>query len=212
MSLRRAARRGRLVTLEGIEGAGKSTLAADLGAWLEARGVALVRTREPGGTALGEAVRALLLEPGGEAMSADAELLLMFAARSEHLARVIRPALAAGRWVLCDRFTDASYAYQGGGRGIAARRIAVLERWTQGRLRPDLTLLLDLEPALGLARARGRGASDRFEREAGAFFARTRQAYLERAAARPSRYAVIDASRPPERVLGEACRAVERLL
>jgi len=156
-------------------------------------------TREPGGTPLGERLREVLLHGQGD-MSPDAEALLMFAARAEHLARVIRPALAAGRSVLCDRFTDATYAYQGGGRGIPAERLAVLEQWVQGGLRPDLTLLLDLPVETGLARVRGRGLFDRFEREQIDFLERVRATYLRRAAAEPGRVRVIDASRPEEEV------------
>ena len=144
---------GRFITLEGGEGVGKSSNLEFIRRHLEAAGKAVIVTREPGGTPLGEQVRGLLLDHRHNGMSADAELLLMFAARAEHLAQVIRPALAAGRWVLCDRFTDATYAYQGGGRGIATERIAVLETWVQGDLRPDLTLLLDAPVAVGMARA-----------------------------------------------------------
>lgn len=211
-------RKGRFVTLEGIEGAGKSGALEHLRALLAAAGVEAVATREPGGTALGEALRALLLGHR-EGMDADTELLLMFAARAEHLAQVIRPALAAGRWVLCDRFTDSTYAYQGGGRGIPAARIAVLEEWVQGPLRPDLTLLLDVPPELGLARARGReggaegaAARDRFEREDLAFFARVREAYLARARAEPARFRVIDAARPWEEVRAALEAALAPLL
>ena len=211
-------RRGRFVTLEGIEGAGKSGALAHLRGVLAAAGIGAVATREPGGTALGEALRALLLDHRN-GMEADTELLLVFAARAEHLARVIRPALAAGRWVLCDRFTDSTYAYQGGGRGVPAERIAALEEWVQGPLRPDLTLLLDVPPELGLARARGReggaeGASarDRFEREDLAFFARVREAYLARARAEPARFRVIDAARPWEEVRAALEEALAPLL
>lgn len=191
-------RRGRFITLEGSEGVGKSTNLARVVAWLEARGLEVVQTREPGGTPRAEAVRELLLDPDGEEpLDADAELLLVFAARAQHLARVIRPALARGAWVVCDRFTDATFAYQGAGRGIAPARIAELERFVQRGLTPDLTLLLDMpvEAARERIAARG-GAPDRFERERGEFFAAVRQAYLARAAAAPERIAVVDASRP----------------
>lgn len=162
---------------------------------IEARGYPVVQTREPGGTDLGESLRALLLAPADPPMCLDSELLLMFAARAEHLDKLIRPALATGRWVLCDRFTDATYAYQGGGRGIASERIAVLENWVQGDLRPDLTLILDLPLAIGRQRvAERRGATDRFEQEQDAFFERVRDGYLARARRAPSRYAVVDAS------------------
>jgi len=182
---------GVFITLEGGEGAGKSTQLAVLCEWLQARGVAWVQTREPGGTALGEQLRHLLLS---ERMDSDTELLLMFAARAEHLQQVIRPALAQGTWVVCDRFTDATYAYQGGGRGIADARIAVLETWVQGDLQPDLTLLLDVPVAQGLQRIQQRAVLDRFEQEQQAFFEAVRGAYLARAASAPARYRVIDAS------------------
>jgi len=182
---------GVFITLEGGEGAGKSTQLAVLCEWLCARGVPLIQTREPGGTALGEQLRSLLLS---ERMDSDTELLLMFAARAEHLQQVIRPALAQGTWVVCDRFTDATYAYQGGGRGIADARIAVLETWVQGDLQPDLTLLLDVPVAQGLQRIQQRAALDRFEQEQQAFFEAVRGAYLARAASAPARYRVIDAS------------------
>ncbi len=179
------------ITLEGSEGAGKSTQLEALAEILQQQGVSCLKTREPGGTVLGERLRELLLN---QEMSADAELLLMFAARAEHLEHVIRPALQGGQWVLCDRFTDASYAYQGGGRGMSPDKIAALETWVQGDLRPDLCFVFDLPIVQGLQRARGRSAPDRFEREQQAFFQRVRQTYLDRAAAAPARYRVIDAS------------------
>jgi dTMP kinase len=185
--------RGRFITLEGVEGAGKSTSLAFIEALLRDAGLPLLVTREPGGTELGEAIRGLLLHDH-DAMTADTELLLMFAARAEHIARRIRPALDAGGWVLCDRFTDATYAYQGGGRGIPDARIAVLEDWVQGGLRPDLTLLFDIPVEAGLARAGGRARPDRFEREALAFFERVRAHYLAAARREPQRFRVIDAS------------------
>jgi dTMP kinase len=187
---------GRFITFEGIEGAGKSSQIVPLADRLRAQGRGVVTTREPGGSPVAERIRALLLDPANAGMDPSAELLLVFAARAEHLARVIVPALAAGDWVLCDRFTDASFAYQGGGRGLDLQRIAVLEELVQGDLRPDLTLVFDLPPELGLARARGRGGSDRFESERVEFFAAARRVYLERAAARPGCYRVIDATRP----------------
>lgn len=198
---------GFFITLEGGEGAGKSTQLRAIEAWLRRRGHDVVVTREPGGTGLGERIRALLLHEEA-APAIETETLLMFAARAEHLARVIRPALAAGRTVLCDRFTDATYAYQGGGRGLARERIAILEEWVQGGLRPDLTLLLDVPAALGLERANGRGEPDRFERENLAFFERVRQAYLEAAAREPERIRVVAAEGPVE----EVTRAIERVL
>lgn len=192
--------KGLLITLEGIEGAGKSTLLDFAGELLRRAGRAVVLTREPGGTATGERIRALLLDRASVDLSDEAELLLIFAARAQHLAEVIRPALSAGEIVLCDRFIDASYAYQGGGRGLAAERIRQLEDWTLGGLAPDLTLLFDLEVATGLARAGGRGEADRFERQGRAFFERARAAYLDRAAQAPERFRQIDAAEPLPRV------------
>ena len=183
---------GYFITLEGIEGAGKSTQATHLKDALEAQGIPVVLTREPGGTILGERIRQLLLDPSLPPMAVDVELLLLFAARGEHLAQVIRPALARGHWVICDRFTDATYAYQGGGRGMDATRIAQLETLTQGDLRPDCTLLLDLPVSLGLARAKKRSRPDRLESETHAFFERVRSAYLARARAEPERIQIID--------------------
>jgi dTMP kinase len=204
--------RGRFITVEGIEGAGKSTQMDVLRRFLDAKGIPVVMTREPGGTPLGEAVRALLLNPENGGMAADAELLLVFAARAEHLHKVVSPTLESGNWVLSDRFTDATYAYQGGGRGIAQARIAALEQWVQGDLRPDLTLLLDVTVETGMARITARGQPDRFEREDGAFFQRIRDNYLQRAAAEPRRFRRIDASAPLERVSQEVCDRLEELL
>jgi dTMP kinase len=192
--------RGRFITVEGIEGAGKSTNLALVRQLLEAAGKPVLFTREPGGTPLGEAVRELLLGHKHDGMADDTELLLMFGARAEHLAQKIRPALAAGTWVLCDRFTDATYAYQGGGRKIETARIQALEEWVQGDLRPDLTLLLDLPVETGLERAGKRSAPDRFESQAGRFFHDVRQRYLDIATAEPARVKVIDASLSLDRV------------
>lgn len=200
--------KGRFITVEGGEGAGKTTCMNWVRAWLESRGAPVRVTREPGGTRLGEAIRTLLLDTGEEPPVPMAELLLVFAARAQHLERVIRPTLAQGVWVLCDRFTDATYAYQGAGRGLGEGPVALLERLVQQGLEPDLTLVLDLDPAAGLRRARNRSAPDRFEREAADFYRRVRVAYLERARRRPERYAVIDAAAPPEAVRA----AVERAL
>lgn len=194
---------GRFVTVDGGEGAGKTTQMGFMREYLERRGCRVVVTREPGGTPLGEEIRGLLLGHRDGGMTLAAETLLMFAARAEHLERVIRPALAAGYWVLCDRFTDATYAYQGGGRGLPLERIAVLEEWVQGTLRPDLTLLLDLPVATGLARAGKRGMADRFEREDVDFFEWVRAMYLERAAHEPDRYRVVDASQSIKAVRAE---------
>ena len=187
---------GKFITVEGIEGVGKSTNIAHIRGLLEAAGIDVVMTREPGGTLLGEAIRGLLLDPRYTGMSPDCELQLMFAARAEHLARVILPALDQGQWVLCDRFTDATYAYQGGGRGIDVEKIARLEQWVQGDFRPDLTVLLDVPVGVGLVRAGNRGALDRFEQEQIEFFERVRQAYLDLAARHDGRYRVIDANQP----------------
>ena len=187
--------RPRFITVEGIEGAGKSTCMQLIEQRIHARGHRLLVTREPGGTPLGEDVRGLLLGHKHDGMGDDTELLLMFAARAEHLHARIEPALAAGSWVLCDRFTDATFAYQGYGRGVDLERIAVLERWVQGERRPDLTLLLDLPVDVGLERAGKRSAPDRFERQAMAFFERVRDGYLQIAGKAPERFRVIDASR-----------------
>lgn len=200
--------RGKFITLEGIEGAGKTTQLRFLQQFLETGGRRVVTTREPGGTPLGEEIRELLLDHRHTGMAEPSELLLMFAARAEHLARRIEPALERGAWVLCDRFTDATYAYQGGGRGVAWERIAALETWVQGSLRPDLTLILDLPVETGLRRAGGRSRLDRFEREARPFFEAVRAAYLRIARQDPERVRVIDATPPPVQV----SRRIEQLL
>lgn len=203
--------RGKLITLEGGEGAGKSTLLAGLQQHLRAQGVDLVQTREPGGTPLGEAVRTIVLDPAHRGMCAESELLLMFASRAQLVRECIEPALAAGQWVLCDRFTDASYAYQGGGRGVPNERIATLEQWATNHLTPDLTLLLDLPVATGRARAAGRGEADRIEVEGDTFFERVRAAYRARAAAEPARFRIIDATLTPPDVLAAAIDATRHL-
>jgi len=185
--------KGKFITVEGGEGVGKTTNLGLIERWLSARQIPFVSTREPGGTSYGERIRTLLLDHCEETLDPMAELLLIFAARAQHLARVVGPALAAGTWVVCDRFTDATYAYQGGGRGLPQDKIAVLETLVQGALRPDLTLILDVAPAVGIGRAGNRGDLDRFESEHIAFFERVRQAYLSRARANPQRYRVIDA-------------------
>lgn len=199
---------GLFITLEGPEGAGKSTNREYLAERLRERGVEVLLTREPGGTPLAERIRELLLTPSDEPMAADTELLLVFAARAQHLAEVIRPALARGSVVLCDRFTDATYAYQGGGRGLPSARIAILENFVQGELRPDLCLIFDLPVEVGLARAAARGRLDRFEQEERGFFEAVRQAYLRRAAAEPGRYRVVDAAQP----LAQVQQALDALL
>ncbi|MFP5409650.1 MAG: dTMP kinase [Gammaproteobacteria bacterium] len=199
---------GRFITLEGVDGAGKSTHLAFVADWLRAQGREVIVTREPGGTPLGETLRELLLH---QAMDADTELLLMFAARQQHLAELIRPALARGAWVVSDRFTDASYAYQCGGRGIAAERIAALEAWVQRGFTPDLTLLFDVPPEVAEARRSAVRAADRFEREADSFFARVRNAYLERARAEPARVRVLDARQSIEALQAEIRTLLEGL-
>lgn len=188
------------ITVEGIEGAGKSSNLEAVQGFLHKAGVEYITTREPGGTPLAEDIRALLLADRSEAVSEHCELLLIFAARAQHLKTVIEPALAAGQWVLCDRFTDATYAYQGGGRGLDMQHIADLERIVQGARRPDLTLILDLPPETGIARARQQGALDRFEQEELAFFQQVRQAYMDIARSQPERCHLIDADRPMEAV------------
>lgn len=202
--------KGRFITLEGVEGAGKSTQLERLGAWLATDGNAVLRTREPGGTELGERVRTLLLNPNSGTMGSEAELLLMFAARAEHLREVIRPALERGDWVLSDRFTDATYAYQGAGRGVDWRKIEALETWTQGTLRPDLVIVLDVPVSVGLERLQRRGPADRFEQETVDFFNRVRQCYLNRAAADPDGYAVVDARGTEDEVQERVRRSVQR--
>jgi len=189
---------GRLISIEGGEGAGKSSAMAALRDALAARGIEVVSTREPGGTESGEAIRAVLLDPA-RTLCAESELLLMFAARAQLVREVIRPALARGAWVISDRFTDASFAYQGGGRGIDPGRIAELERWA-ATIKPDLTFLLDVEVAQGQARIAGRGEPDRIEREHAGFFQRVRETYLARALAEPDRFRVIDAGAAPDAV------------
>ncbi len=187
--------RGKFLTIEGTEGVGKSTNLAFVRDWLVARGLEVVVTREPGGTPLAEEVRGLLLSKRDESVDETAELLLVFAARAQHLAQVIKPALARGAWVLSDRFTDATYAYQGGGRGLSKSVIEQLEQLVQGNLRPDLTLILDIDVELGLNRARQRGELDRFESETIGFFERVRAEYRQRAQVAPERYAVVDAGK-----------------
>jgi dTMP kinase len=203
--------RGKLVTLEGGEGAGKSPLLQGLRVYLSQRGVDVLQTREPGGTPLGEAVRALVLDAKQQGMCAESEALLMFAARAQLVREVLEPALASGRWVLCDRYADASYAYQGGGRGMDMDAIAQLDAIATEGLKPDLTLLLDLPVAHGRARASGRSEADRIEREEDAFFERVRATYLARAAAEPQRFRVLDASRSAEEVLAAAIAALDHL-
>jgi dTMP kinase len=204
--------RGQFITIEGVEGAGKSTVMDRIAAWLDQRGHQVVRTREPGGTELAERIRDILLDRRNQDLTGLTELLLMFAARAQHLGELIRPALERGDTVLCDRFTDATWAYQGGGRGLPGAQIAALEQLVHGDLQPDLTLLLDLPVRDGLTRASRRSASDRFESESVAFFERVRQNYLERAAAQPKRFAVIDAAPEPQAVWMQIEAALEERL
>jgi dTMP kinase len=204
--------KGRFITLEGGEGAGKSTMLERVGAWLEDSGRRVVQSREPGGTELAEQLRNLLLDRNTLSVSGQAELLLMFAARAQHLDELIRPALERGDWVLCDRFTDATWAYQGGGRGVASADITALEQLVHGDLQPDLTLLLDLPVEQGLRRAFRRSEADRFEQESPVFFERVRAAYLDRAAAAPGRFAVIDASRSVDEVWSQILTVLQERL
>ena len=203
---------GKLITLEGGEGAGKSTVLDSVRAQLEQRGIDLVVTREPGGTPAGEAIRAVLLDPNLRGLCAESELLLMFASRAQLVRDVVQPALAAGTWVLSDRFTDASFAYQGGGRGQPMSRIVDLESWAAHGIKPDLTVLLDLPVADGMKRASGRGQADRIEMENAAFFEKVREAYRERAAAETSRFRVVDSGQTLERVLDDVQRVVAEFL
>jgi len=201
--------RGKFITLEGIEGVGKSTNLAFLHEHLLQHNIAVVVTREPGGTELAEKLRQLLLNADGEAIAEQTELLLMFAARAQHIKHVIEPALTQGKWVLCDRFTDATYAYQGGGRNMKTSTIEWLENWVQGSLRPDLTLLLDAPVEVGMARVKKRGKSDRFEAEKMVFFERVRRAYLLQMELYPERIKLIKANQPlieVERALTDALR------
>lgn len=204
--------RGRFMTVEGIEGVGKTTQVARISAVLQSRGIAHVVTREPGGTVLAEKIRELVLSARGEELPPVAELLLMFAARAVHLANHIEPNLCAGRWVICDRFTDATYAYQGAGRGMSEKDIGRLESLVQGDRRPDLTLVLDVPVSVGLERSKKRDAGktrDRFERERTEFFERVREGYLSRARAEPVRMVVIDAALPVDRVSAQIVAALE---
>lgn len=204
--------KGRFITVEGIEGVGKSSNVDFLARLVAEKGEDVLTTREPGGTPLAERIRAMLLEHGDEPLPDTAELLLFFAARSLHINNLIRPALNAGRWVICDRFTDASRAYQGGGRGLDRDRIEVLADWVHDGLQPDLTLLLDAPASVGLGRVRQRGAADRLDSERQSFYERVRCAYLELAQASPQRFCVIDASGDLDSVQAEIATAMVRFL
>ena len=200
----------RFITLDGIDGAGKTTQLEVVRQWFEGRGLPVRFTREPGGTALGEELRRILLDPATRA-SLHSETLLMFAARSQHLEELVRPALEQGSSIVCDRFTDATFAYQGGGRGLDAGKIAELERWVQGSLKPDLTLILDVPLEVARERIESGRDNDRFELEDAAFFERTRAVYLQRAAAAPERDAVIDSSRERAAVRAEIESVLDKL-
>jgi dTMP kinase len=203
---------GKFLTLEGTEGVGKSTNLAFVRDWLQARNIEVIVTREPGGTPLAEQIRELLLAKRDEPVDQTAELLLVFAARAQHIAQVIKPALARGAWVLSDRFTDATFAYQGGGRGLDKNIIQQLEVMVQGDLRPDLTLILDIDVKLGLTRASQRGELDRFESETLDFFERVRAAYRERAIANPTRYTIVDAGQTLEKVQQDIDQVLQKLI
>jgi len=200
---------GKFITVEGVEGAGKSTALAFIQQFIINQALPLVVTREPGGTDISEKIRALLLDPQNQELNSDAELLLMFAARAQHLGQLIIPALKDNKWVLCDRFTDATFAYQGAGRGIGYDKIAHLETFVQGDLRPDLTILLDISPDLGLQRVLQRGSLDRFEKEKIHFFEQVRNCYLKRVEQFPERFRVIDASQSIENVQGQIAKVLD---
>lgn len=209
--------KGKFISLEGGEGAGKTTSRAYISAFLRQRGITVLETREPGGTEVSEAIRGLLLDNRLPTMHADTELLLIFAARNEHLQRTIIPALQAGVWVVCDRFTDATYAYQGSGRGLSQQRIASLETWVQGSLRPDYTFLFDIDVAIGMRRVRERSqqlgkAVDRFEQENLGFFERIRAAYLNRAQQYPKQYRLIDAGQDLPKVQQQLATTLQSIL
>jgi len=200
--------RGKFITLEGMDGAGKSTHIPDIINLLKSKGVEVVSTREPGGTELGEQLRTLLLN---EPMHPETETLLMFAARREHIAKVIEPALARGAWVLSDRFTDATYAYQSGGRDVLAKKVIELEIWVQGSLQPDLTLLFDVPVEVSLARLASARTPDKFERESAEFFTKIRNAYLDRANKNPNRFCIINSNQALDNVKVEVNKVILNL-
>lgn len=202
----------KFITLEGLEGAGKSTCIAYVCELLDAAGVPFVLTREPGGTAIAEQLRKLLLEEQDETVVPMSELLLMFAGRAQHIEHVIKPALASNQWVICDRFTDATFAYQGAGRDIGRENVEILEEMVQGKLRPDATIILDVSFEVGMARVEGRGKKDRFEQESKTFFNKVREAYLYRAGTNPERYSVIDASQPLDVVKASIKEVIQGLI
>jgi dTMP kinase len=205
-------KRGRFISFEGIEGVGKTTALQFVRDYLDNQQIAYVVTREPGGTPIAEAIRTVLLNHYDEEMCKDTELLLMFAGRAQNIAQVILPALQRGQWVLSDRFTDASFAYQGGGRGVAIQHIEELARWVQGDLRPDLTLLLDTPVEIGLNRVTSRGAKDRIEAEGVEFFQRVRETYLQLAKTHAQRFCIIDTNQALTDVKKQILNSVETLL
>ncbi len=203
---------GKFITIEGTEGVGKSTSLNYIKDVLQQKGIVFITTREPGGTPIAEKIRELLLDKANTALCDDAELLLMFAARTQHLNELIIPALQSGQWVISDRFTDATYAYQGGGRGLPWEKIAQLEQWVQGDLRPDATILLDIPVEQGMERVRSRGETDRFEEEQMSFFSRIREAYLRLARENPQRYYIIDTRPAIEVVYQQLDRVLKKLV
>jgi len=203
---------GKFITLEGSEGTGKTTNMLAIKDFLEQQGIEVVMTREPGGTPIAEKIRDLLLDKENTDLCSDAELLLMFAARCQHLNELILPALEQGKWVISDRFSDASFAYQGAGRGLSWERITILKDWVQGETSPDMTLLFDLPVEVGMARAKKRGPTDRFEEEKIQFFKKVRQGYLQLADAEPQRFNIIDAAKNLEQVQSQVLKHIEDLL
>ncbi len=204
--------RAKFITLEGTEGVGKSSNIAVVENYLRQRNLPFITTREPGGTPLAEEIRQVLLAPRDECVDENTELLLVFAARAQHLSQKIKPALAQGTWVLCDRFTDATFAYQGGGRGISLSKIAQLETFVQGELQPDATIILDAPVEIGLERVTARGSLDRFEKEKHAFFNRARDVYQQRANENPGRYHIVDASQAMDVVKSNIEKIMEQLI
>tara|TARA_B100001250_G_scaffold414265_1_gene451603 strand:- start:1022 stop:1642 length:621 start_codon:yes stop_codon:yes gene_type:complete len=204
-------KKGSFITLEGIEGAGKSTMVNFIEDFLIKAGHEVIKTREPGGTKIGEQIREILLKNENNNLTADTELLLMFAARVQHLNEIIAPALSLGKTILCDRFIDASYAYQGGGRGIAVSRIKLLEKWMQPDISPDLTLLFDLDVSVGIARTKKRSKPDRFEQEKSIFFEKVRDCYLKRAEDEPNRFHIINSELPLQKVEDEIAAILSEL-
>ncbi len=203
--------KGLFLTVEGAEGVGKSTNIAFIRSALESKGIEVIVTREPGGTEMAEEIREVLLKNRSEFVAENAELLLMFAARAQHIESLIKPALASGKWVISDRFTDATYAYQGGGRGVDVDKIAILERFVQNEFRPDKTILLDAPVEIGMARAHKRGELDRFENEKNAFFERVRKVYLDRLEQEPQRFEFIDASKTLEAVQAQLKNVINEI-